>query len=224
MQSNQFLGLVKFFRSEDYLDSLIDGCFHCTPPETYRLDGQEGVSDKFESCAYSYRSERGDSPIVVKLGDIDIADALGLTIHNGQRKDAWLHCWFSLRLPNDEHSLSKLKFDISRMKKEFGEQYAFIPAPNLKPLVERLQELSDKTFSCGEVEYSGDRSQWGNLSKALEYSYQREYRFLFGKCSPSETQPYCFSNPEGFNDLIFKNAEFKLQSQDGEVVWFDLSA
>jgi hypothetical protein len=65
MEKNQFLGLVKFFRNEDYLDSLISGTFHCTPPEVYRLDKQEGVSDKSESCAFSYRKDRGDNPIKV---------------------------------------------------------------------------------------------------------------------------------------------------------------
>lgn len=224
MESNQFLGLVKFFRNEGFLDSLRSGCFHCTPPEVYRLDKQEGVSDKYESCAYSYRKERGDEPITVTFGDIDISDALGLTVHNRTEKDAWMHCWFTLRLPKDQEALDKLKEDVAKMKKQFGEHYAFIPAPNLKPLVSKLQELSEKPLFCGEVEYSGDKSKWGNLVKSLDYSYQREYRFLFGECSTSETEYYVFNNPDGFSNLIFKNTDFKMQSNDGEHVWFDLSA
>jgi hypothetical protein len=60
--------------------------------------------------------------------------------------------------------------------------------------------------------------------KALDYSYQREYRFLFGECSTSEKEYYIFNNPDGFSDFILKNTDFKLQSDDGEQVWFDLSA
>ena len=224
MESNQFLGLVKFFRNEDFLDSLREGCFHCTPPEIYRLDKQEGVSDKFESCAYSYREERGDTPIIVKFGDTEISDALELTIHNLKGKDAWMHCWFSLRLPKDQEALEKLKDDVAKMKEQFGAHFAFIPAQNLKPLVSKLKELNDKPIFCGEVEYTGDISKWGNLVKALDYSYQREYRFLFGECSASEKEYYVFNSPDGFSDLILKNTDFKLQSDDGEQIWFDLSA
>lgn len=224
MESNQFLGLVKFFRNEDFLDSLRSGCFHCTPPEVYRLDKQKGVSDKYESCAYSYREKRGDEPITITFGDIDISDALGVTVHNRTDKDAWMHCWFTLRLPKDQEALDKLKADVAKMKKQFGEHYAFIPAPNLKLLVSKLQGLSEKPLFCGEVQYSGDKSKWGNLVKSLEYSYQREYRFLFGECESSEVEYYIFNNPEGFSDLILKNTDFKLQSNDGEHVWFELSA
>ncbi len=224
MESNQFLGLVKFFRNEDFLDRLRNGCFHCTPPEVYRLDKQEGVSDKFESCAYSYREERGDLPITVKLGYIDISDALGLTIHNRKEKHAWMHCWFSLRLPKDQKALENLRDDVAKMKEQFGAYFAFIPAHNLQSLVSKLQDLSDKSLFFGEVEYTGDKSKWGNLVKALDYSYQREYRFLFGECTTSEQEFYVFNSPGGFSDLILKNTDFKLQSDDGEQIWFDLSA
>ena len=224
MESNQFLGLIKFFRNEEFLDSLRSGCFHCTPPEVYRLDKQEGVSDIFESCGFSYRKERNDEPITLKLGDMEITDALSITVHNRTEKDAWMHCWFSLRLPDDQGALDKLKTDIATMKSHFGSSYAFIPAPNLKPLISKLTDLSEKTMSYGEVEYSGDKSKWGNLCKSLDYSTQREYRFLFGECSSSEKDYYIFNNPEGFEDLILKNTDIKLSSKDGKQVWFELSA
>lgn len=222
MEDNSFLGLVKFFRNEAFLDRLIGGCFHCTPPEVYRLDKQEGVSDKFESCAYSYREERSDAPVVIKFGDIDISDALGVTVHNRAEKDAWVHCWFTLRLPGDESGLDQLKRDVAIMKKQFGHHFAFLPAPNLRPLVSRLKELSSKEMFCGEVDYNGNKAKWGNLCKSLDYSYQREYRFLFGECSPSEKEFYIFDDPQGFSDLIHKNADFKIQSKDSDHTWFDL--
>lgn len=223
MEPNQFIGLVKFFRNESFLDSLLNGCFHCTPPEIYRLDKQEGVSDSAESCAYSYREERGDSPVIMKFEGFDITDASAITIHNQIQKDAWMHCWFSLRAPKDQDDLEKLNHDVKKMKEQFGQHFAFIPAQNLRAMVSKLQELSEKPLSCGEVEYSDDKHKWGNLVKALGYSYQREYRFLFGECSTSEKDYYIFNNPDGFSDLIIKNADVKLQSKDGKHVWFDLN-
>jgi len=222
MEDNSFLGLVKFYRNEEFLDNLLDGGFHCTPPEIYRLDKQEGVSDKVESCAYSYRKERDDSPIVTKLDDVDLGDLIGFTAHNGTEKDAWMHCWFTLRSPSDQAGLDQLKRDVARMKKQFGNHYAFLPPVNLKPLIFRLNSLSTKESFCGEVGYSGDKSKWGNLCKSLGYSYQREYRFLFGECSPSEKDFYVFDAPKGFGDLIYSNSDVKLQSEDGSHVWFDL--
>ncbi|MGS0498702.1 hypothetical protein ACU8V4_16510 [Pseudoalteromonas mariniglutinosa] len=224
MESNTFLGLVKFFRNENFLDSLLSGCFHCTPPEIYRMDNQEGISDRFESCGFSYRKDRGDEPVILNIGGMNIEDSLGITIHNRKEKDAWMHCWFTLRLPDSPAALEKLKADIKKMKEQFGQYYAFIPAPNLKPFVEKLQILSDKAMIWGEVEYCGDKSKWGNLVKGLDYSYQREYRFLFGECSTSEKAYYIFEDANGFSDLIFKNTEVKLQSKDSNEVWFDLSA
>lgn len=161
MESNKFLGLVKFFGNTDYLDSLINGCFHCTPPEVYRLHKQEGISDKYESCMFSYREIRDDSPIVIRGGIADIKDVTGVTIHKEVEMDAWMHCWFTLRLPKDQEALDKLKVDVAKMKEQFGHDYAFLPAQNLKPLVAKLQELSEKQMLCGEVAYSGDRSKWG---------------------------------------------------------------
>lgn len=223
MKSNQFIGLVKFFRNEEYLNLLLDGCFHCTPPEIYRMDNQEGVSDKFESCVFSYRKEREDEPIELSIAGHTLKETKSITLHNQAEKDAWLHCWFTLRVPDSPESLENLKEDVQRMKKEFGQHYAFIPAPNLKPLIERLEANSDKQMFCSEVKYSGDTSRWGNLVKDLSYSYQREYRFLFGECSSAETDFYIFQNPNGLADLIYKNIELKMQSKCGQQVHFDLS-
>lgn len=224
MEANQFLGLIKFFGHEAYLDKLIAGYFHSTPPEVYRLEKREGVSDKFESCSYSYRPERGDEAPTLRVNGHDINDILGITAYFHSDRDSWMHCWFTLRIPKDEAAVQRLNVDLEKMKKEFGNQYAFIPAPSLKPLVERLKALSSEPMYCGEVKYSANRYEWGNLCKALEYSYQREYRFLFGECSTSELQPYVMKSPKGFDDLILKNPEIKLESPDNKVTYLSLGA
>lgn len=221
-EKNMFLGLVKFFRNEDHLDELVKGNFHCQPPEKYRLDQQEGVSDKYESCCTSYRRSRNDPPIVLEIGGIKITDAVSVTIHNPQNgHDAWLQCWTSIRLPDNEAELNSLKEDISRMKREFGEHYALISPNNLKKLVEKITENSPLTpFLCNEVSYSDDRNEWGLFCKSTLYKYQREYRFSFGECNTHELQPQMFHIPD-CEGLIMKDCGVKLQDDSGHV-WFDI--
>lgn len=222
MKPNQFLGIIKFFRNEEFLDKLVNGCFHCTPPEVYRLDEQKGVSDKFESCGFSYRKSRSDPEIILHINDRRITDHTSLTVHNAQNKDAWLHCWFTLRLPANEEGLAQLKSDIARMKDEFGHHFAFVPAPSINNLICRLQQVSLKSVSYGEVRYNSNNSEWGSLCKAIEYSYQREFRFLVGECNANETRFHEFNDPASFDGLILKNAEIKIKSLDEQVVWFEL--
>lgn len=224
MEANKFLGLVKFFRDESFLDKLISGCLYCKTPENYRLDKLEGVSDKFESCQYSYRTARNDSPVTASLAGQELEGLLDITIHKGVDHDSWLHCWMSLRIPKDQKSLDELKADVKRLKSEFGSSYAFIPAGKLAEFVALLQRISDKELWCKEVIYSHDKGQWSSECKGVDYSYQREYRFGFGRCSPSETTPYIINHASGFHDFVLKNPELKLHSQDGKEIFFDLGA
>ena len=224
MEANQFVGLVKFFRDENYLDKLISGCFYCKTPENYRLDNLEGVSDKYESCTYSYRTVRCDEPITMHMAGFELEGLIEATIHKGEDFDSWLHCWMSLRVPKDELALSQLKDDVRRLKKEFGENYAFIPADKLAGFVSLLIVESEHKMWCNEVIYSLDRAQWSPECKALEYSYQREYRFGFGRCAVNETNTYILNCSSGFGEYIIKNQELKLSSDDGKRVWFDLQA
>jgi hypothetical protein len=224
MEANQFLGLVKFFRDESYLDKLISGCFYCKTPESYRLDKLEGVSDKFESCLFSYRTERSDSPIIVELNGEKVDGVVGVTIQKENDHDSWLHCWMSLRIPKDEESLEQLKNDIKRLKSEFGTYYAFIPANKLSAFVTLLNEISHQPLWCKEVVYSSDKNLWSPECKAAEYSYQREYRFGLGKCETSELSPLIINHDGGFHDFIIKSPEVKFESLDKEVIFFNLAS
>ncbi|OCZ69991.1 hypothetical protein [Acinetobacter pittii] len=222
MQANQFLGLVKFFGNEEFLDKLIEGCFYTNTPEQYRLDNQEGIGDPVESCRMSYRLSRNDQEIILKIDDHVITGIENLTIHNPQNRDSWLHCWFELRLPSDETALENLNQTFIRMKSEFGKNFAFIPADQLKNFVEILQKNSEKPLYCGSVKYSESSSEWGNLCKSMKYSYQNEYRFLFGECPPHDTTPYIFNIKDDLKHIILKNPEIKLEDPNGHV-WFELS-
>ncbi|MGC9402860.1 hypothetical protein ACP43V_10440 [Vibrio genomosp. F10 str. 9ZC157] len=225
MKGQQVLGLVKFFRNEEYLDKLIEGCFHCTPPEVYRLANLEGVSDKFESCRYSYRDQRKDPKFNLKICGIDLSRvAREVTITNGFEHNSWMHCWFLLKMPSDESTLDELRSDIARMKSEFGEHYAFVPITKFASFVERLKKNSSKELFYGEVQYDHDKSNWGNLCKSNLYSYQREFRFLFGSCDVSEVDYYVFDNAGGLGDIVLKNEDIKITSKNGDIVWLELCA
>lgn len=224
MKPNQPIGLVKFFRNEEYLDKLIDGYLHCQPPEVFRLSEQEGVSDKNESCRASYRKGRkGDIEYTIEIAGrtLNPEDVLGFTIQNGLSKDAWMHCWFTIRLPEDDVQLSSLKADIERMKQQFGGHYAFILATSIQTFADRLEELTDKRLIGREVVYTDDEAKWDNLTKSLDYSYQREYRFLLGECSTSEKESFVIEDSRGFSQWILKSPSLKFQNEEN--VFFDLA-
>ena len=223
MEANQFIGLIKFFRNEDFLDKLCSGLFYCNSPEEYRLNNQEGIGDPMESCIHSYRLSRNDSEIVLEINGHALTGVERLTLHNSNNRDSWLHCWFELRIPSDQEALDSLNANIERMKKEFGDNFAFIPAPKLKPLVELIQKHSEHPLYCDSVKYSSNSSDWGNLCKSTKFSYQNEYRFLFGECNPHSLVHYEFSIPqEDIQELILKNSEIKLMDSSDGTEWFVL--
>jgi len=208
----------------EFLDKLIAGCLYCRTPESYRLDTLQGVADKSESCMFSYREGRSDPPGKLIVDGHEIEGIESLTVHRGNGQESWLNCWTALRVPKDEAALEQLKVDIQRLKREFGEHYAFIPAGKIKPFINLLQKLSSHLFWCQEVLYSSDCNAWSSKCKALEYSYQREYRFSFGQCSDTEIDPYIIKCETGFSQFIMKEPDLKLVDNDGHTIWFDLKS
>jgi hypothetical protein len=222
MSSNSRIGLLKFFRDTDKLQKLKDGLFYCNTPEYYRQAGEEGVSDLHESCSHAYRSSRGDEPIKVIFGGYELIDLSALTIHINGIKDRWLHCWFALDLPDTVDDLQSLVNDINRMRKEFGQNFAFLPTQNLPLLVDRLKSISDYEFDHGLVRYSKEKMDWTIGCKSADYSYQREYRFVFGECSHTDVAPLKIENSQGFQDLIWVNGPLQIADQKAGIIWFHL--
>ncbi|RAR64281.1 MULTISPECIES: hypothetical protein [Halomonadaceae] len=218
MAPGQFLGVIKFFRNEDFLDKMISGLFHCQPPELYRISGSEGVSDKFESCYYSYRRNRKDSSPHFAVNGIEFntENINSLTTYNLPQKDSWLSCWMSLKAPESEDELLLLKKDIEKMKYFFGRYYVYITIDDMHKLVSRLKRVSEKEMRVGEVMYTNEKKKWGNFCKHINYSYQREYRFAFGQCETLETKPYEIVCAEGLQDLMYKNPEIKINLSNNE--------
>lgn len=228
MKENPLVGLIKFFQEdkEAFLDKLVSGYFHCNTPESYRLRNENGISDPVESCRSSYRTSRGDDSdnYILIIDGHQITGIDALTVHNSDSRDSWLHCWLELRVPANEIQLKELNENIQRMKNEFGNYYAFLPIENLDKLIKLLDSSSKLPVSAGSVKYSDNQMEWGNLCKSIPYTYQNEYRFLFGECSPSELEPYEFQLIEPIENLILKNVELQLLDQRTGEVWFELSA
>ncbi len=218
----EIVGFVKFFRDEWKLDKLIEGCFYCNTPEFYRLSGDEGVSDKFESCIFSYRIQRRDEPIKLIIQEKHIADIQALTVQAGADYDSWLHCWMALAVPRNSEGLESLKQDIVKIKKEFGSHYAFLPAENLGKFTTRLKKLTQHKVEYGLIEYSPDASNWNSFCKSISYSYQREFRFAVGKCSPSEIEHIEITNPNGFSKLIYKNCGIEIKDKNNGTSWLNI--
>lgn len=226
LEANAFLGLIKFFRNEDFLDKLIAGVMHCQTPESYRLSKLEGVSDPAESCVFSWRPTRGDKAAGFVINGKNFApeDLLRLTIHNGKPMESWLHCWFCLRAPADADALEDLKQDLRRMKEHFGKHYAVLANTDVRPFIAMLQDVSGKRLWAQEVEYTEDVTRWNLSCKSTAYAYQREYRFGFGECVTGDTDPYVFTHPDGFAHLIRKNPSLIFHRSEDDAVLFDLGA
>lgn len=219
----KIFGLIKFFREEWKLDALINGCVYCNTPEFYRMSGAEGVSDRFESCRFSYRSSRKDEPIFIKFNGVDLSDVSGLTIHSPGDGDAWMHCWYVLLGPENQTDLDELKVSIERMKLEFGNLYAFIPADKIEDFYHKLTGLTEKKIRSKKVTYNSDMDKWGTFCKSSSYEYQREYRFSVGKCEPHSTEEYVITATDGFPNMVFKNPEIKIQHNITGEVWFEIN-
>lgn len=215
------IGLIKFFSNKDYLDSLLKGYFHMTPPEKYRLDSREGIGDRVESCAASYRSSLNhELPfMLMKHPAFNYTVINGLentTVHNKGTNDAWLNCWFQLAVPNDIAKVEELIADIDRMKAEFGRDYVFINQGNISKLLERLNASSSHPVDGDIVRYVDNQSEWGTLCKSSSYAYQREFRFFSGEgvCQPHALEEYAFQVEGGLSDIILDNPSLTVQNPD----------
>lgn len=222
MKDGTLVGILKFFRDPRNLDALEAGMFYCNTPEYYRNSGEEGVSDLHESCNHAYRKSRGDEPVRLYVGGHELKGLTRITIHNGGKKDKWLHCWFALRMPSDEQELESLVDDINRMRSEFGKEYAFVQARHIKELARRVSTVTEHSVDHGSVRYSDDRMDWSVACKSQKYCYQREYRFVVGECKHDCLEPLILEYKDGFSDLISKSHSLRITDEDEGHVWFHL--
>lgn len=224
MQFDNFFGLIKFFRNERNLDSLISGKLHFNTPEHYRLSGEEGISDKNESCSLSLRDTKTDRDFKFFWAGKEVPGIKALTMYSDDLKEQWLHCWTALHIPNDDSEITNLVKDINRMRQEFGHQFAFIlnANENYNSFIKRLHELTNNKTTHGHVSYSDNRWNWSIRCKSIEYSYQREYRFCIGFCNHTDTEQYEIIDESGFQDYISKNPVLEVIETDTQLIRFHL--
>lgn len=203
-------GYIKFFKDKEKLESLVSGMFYCNTPEFYRQSKDKGVSDLHESCMHSYRKSRGDDPISLKINGATIEGISDLTLHQGKLKDRWLHCWFKFNLPTTDDAFEIFYEKINSMRKEFGNNFAFLPRMNLIKFVERLKASTTLSVEHGSVKYSSDRSEWAFGCKSSIYEYQEEFRFVVGECEHLHVEPKIITVDKGFSDLIFATGPIEL--------------
>lgn len=201
---------------------MIGGTFYCNTPEYYRMCESHGVGDKHESCIHSYRQGRGDQPVIFRMKEFTFEPKLQtLTIHRGKKKDAWLHCWMTLEIPEEEAGLHSLVSDLNRMRLEFGNHFAFIPYKSINPFVACLRELTALDILRGPVKYSNDSMDRSPACKDSSFSYQREFRFLIGQCT-LESAPLVLQYPHGFRELIFKDMPLQIVDPATGAIWLHL--
>lgn len=202
----------------------MNGCFHSIPAEAYRISEQIGISDKFDSCSFSYRLSRNDEPISFIVNGRKINEIQDLTAKKHDAKDSWLHCWYALSQPQSTEELEQLKIDLSRMKKEFGDYYAFVPRTSLSGFINKLNTYSPKPISHGLVTYSDNSNDWSNFCKSTNYAYQREFRFAVGECSVHEIVHDEFYVPTGFHHYMLKNPEITLVDDESNQKLIEIKA
>lgn len=222
MTEKNLVGLLKFFRSEEYLNQLVGGLLYCNTSEFYRLSREEGQSDPYESCVHAYRRNRGDAETRIEINGLPLPPLTAATMYGGDLKDTWTHCWFALDAPENEDELIPLTADLDRVRKEFGSQYVFLYAEHMAEFVQRAKSLYNEKLRHGRVIYSDDNEKWSVGCKSIGYSYQREYRFAFGQCDHMCIEPKQLICGLGFKDLLQKNPRIRILCPQTQSVWFRL--
>jgi|GEM_PF-1247438 len=223
MKHCDLFGIIKFFKNEEYLNQLCGGKLFCNTPEFYRLHNEKGISDPFESCAWSYRRGRGDEPAKVVIDGHKIDGLSSVTFRSNGIKDSWLHCWTALAEPKDDIELLNLVNDLNRIRSEFGLNYAYIPPSKIKPFIDYIQSMTTHHVNAGMVSYSNKRTDWSPACKSTNYEYQREYRILIGECKELSVEPLVIESKTNFNDFIMRDIKIEITSKDGEWIWFGLN-
>jgi hypothetical protein len=223
MNNGEVFGLIKFLKNEDFLSQLCSGKLFCNTPEYYRLNTENGVSDHFESCSWSFRKSRGDTGAKIVVDGHSIEGLTNVTIRASGLRDSWLHCWTTLVMPQDEIELDILVRDLRRIRSEFGLNYAYIPPSNIHPFFDYIKTLTSHEVRAGRVTYSEKASDYSPLCKSAKYRYQREFRFLIGECQELSTEPLIIQSQKGFGEFILKNISINISSTDDEWIWLGIN-
>lgn len=203
--------LIKWGQA-DYLRQLVEGNLYLNTPEYYRLHPSQGIGDKRESCAYSYRALRDDfSPPILKAAGEPIPGITRATVRTATKEDHYLLCWSMIPAWKDSEELSAIKADLRTQRSEFGASFVALRERDIPLLADRIEEADGARPLFGPVCYSPDPNKWGCSCKSPEFTYQREYRFLVGMCDEKDVTPKRLKVRD-ISDLLLSNGRLDLRS------------
>ncbi|MDY4334378.1 hypothetical protein SOV78_10235 [Pectobacterium brasiliense] len=222
--SEQDFVLMKFFSTPEYKQQFLDGLVFCNTPAYYRKSNQEGVGDRSESAIYChYKGYEPKDGIKLQIGLGKKVGKNKLNLENTDyifRKsgevDSWLNCWYALEVATASPDVTT--HNLERMLREFGENTILLRSDNWGEFLHRIKTHSPKEVDYCLVKYTDD---WVNISKSCklkDYSYQQEFRFMFGGCNFQCTDSYSFHVPGGLRDLFVDGFWLKL-SGSAENKW-----
>ncbi|GKV84800.1 hypothetical protein PEC301296_11120 [Pectobacterium carotovorum subsp. carotovorum] len=205
--------LIKFFHTAQYKQDFLEGKIFCNTPAYYRKSNQEGVGDRCESAIHSYyKWHEPNDDITLRIGfgniigenEINLRDSDAFILRQSGSMDSWLHCWYLLDSAKVSGAI------LERMLEEFGEHVVILDINNFDEFLKRIRKYSEKKVEHCTIRYTNDPFQVDYDCKLESYRYQNEFRFMFGNCDFQCVEPYKFSVPEGFKDLITENVWLKI--------------
>jgi hypothetical protein len=205
-------GLIRFFPSQERLESFISGDLYLNTPHFYRSLEQIGVGDDFDACIAFYSSAKHKRPPHIVLDGVEqnlteVSEVL--IFRDDDRFDAHLQCWFVLATPETDQDLADLKLDLSRVQQEFGIYYSLLPIEKLEQYLQFVQLAAMSPLQAKEVTYTEDRLKGSMFVKHANYAYQREYRVALGRSKKGEIEPRRVT-VSGLSNFILANPYVKI--------------
>ncbi|MCG5048023.1 hypothetical protein [Pectobacterium brasiliense] len=207
--SGKNLVLMKFFSTAEYKQKFLDGQVFCNTPAYYRKSDKEGVGDRCESAIYSYYNGyepkdgmKFEMGLGKKIGEnkLSIKNLNAFIFRKSGEIDSWLNCWYALEIITT--SPDATTNSLERMLREFGDNAILLTLDNWDEFLQRIKTYSEKEVEYCLVKYTDNPTKISKSCKLERYSYQKEFRFLFGECDFQCTEPYSFFVPGGFRDLF----------------------
>ncbi len=222
-KNNKHYVLMKFFPNEEYKTQFLDGKIYCNTAAFYRKLDKEGAGDRCESAIISYYkgSEQNDG---IKLttgwgsefgkNEIHIHAYDAFIIRQAGEMDAWLNCWYLLEVTTTEPQI--LIQNLERMLKEFGEYAVLLNMNKFEEFLRRIKKHSTKSVDFCKITYTDNPLELNKTCKLVRYSYQNEFRFMFGQCDYQYIKPYDdLLVPGGFRDLVMDGFWLNIGGADG---------
>ncbi|AYW90850.1 hypothetical protein [Yersinia pseudotuberculosis] len=215
--------LMKFFQNEDFKTQFLNGKIYCNPAALYRKLEKNGIGDRCESVIFSHYkgSEQFDGiKLTMGLGsefyknEMNIYDYDTFIMRQTGETDSWLNCWYLLEVTTTEPT--KLIQDLDRMLTEFGEYAILLNMNNFEEFLQRIKKYSTKSVDFCRVTYTDNPLKLNKTHKLSHYSYQNEFRFMFGQCDHRCVKAYDdLIVPGGFRDLVMDGFWLQLDDLEG---------